>query len=93
MADLKKIEVRGAREHNLASIDVDISLIEPGQAITVKWRGKPVFIRNRTDKEVEEAKVVPLADLKDQSAENENLPAGSPATDLNRSAGEGKESA
>ena len=38
----------------LASIDVDISLIEPGQAITVKWRGKPVFIRNRTDKEVEE---------------------------------------
>ncbi|MGI9402581.1 MAG: ubiquinol-cytochrome c reductase iron-sulfur subunit [Rhizobiaceae bacterium] len=75
----------------LASIDVDISLIEPGQAITVKWRGKPVFIRNRTDKEVEEAKVVPLADLKDQSAENENLPAGSPATDLNRSAGEGKE--
>ena len=39
----------------LASIEVDVSSIEPGQAITVKWRGKPVFIRNRTDKEVEEA--------------------------------------
>ncbi len=32
----------------LASIEVDVSSIEEGQAITVKWRGKPVFIRNRT---------------------------------------------
>ncbi len=44
----------------LASIEVDVSSIEPGQAITVKWRGKPVFIRNRTDKEVEEANAVAL---------------------------------
>ncbi|MEZ5873143.1 MAG: ubiquinol-cytochrome c reductase iron-sulfur subunit [Nitratireductor sp.] len=75
----------------LASIDVDVSSIEVGQAITVKWRGKPVFIRNRTDKEVEEAKAVALADLKDPGAENENREAGAPATDENRSAGEGKE--
>ncbi|MCB1415415.1 MAG: ubiquinol-cytochrome c reductase iron-sulfur subunit, partial [Nitratireductor sp.] len=40
----------------LASIEVDVSSIEPGQAITVKWRGKPVFIRNRTDEEVSAAK-------------------------------------
>ena len=52
----------------LASIEVDVSSIEPGQAITVKWRGKPVFIRNRTDKEVEEAKAVELAELKDPTA-------------------------
>ena len=51
----------------------------------VKWRGKPVVVRNRTDKEVEEAKAVKLCDLKDPIARNENLPANAPATDLNRS--------
>ncbi len=74
----------------LASIEVDVSSIEPGQAITVKWRGKPVFIRNRTDKEIEEAKAVALADLKDPIARNENA-STEEATDTNRSAGEGKE--
>ena len=75
----------------LASIDVDVSAIEPGQAITVKWRGQPVFIRNRTDKEVEEANNAKLSDLKDQNAENQNLPADAKATNANRSAGDGKE--
>ncbi len=75
----------------LASIEVDVSAIEEGQAITVKWRGKPVFIRNRTAKEIEEAKAVALDELKDPIAENANLEAGAPATDENRSAGEGKE--
>ena len=75
----------------LASIDVDISSIEEGQAITVKWRGKPVFVRNRTAKEIEEAKAVPLEELKDPSAENANLEPGAPATVENRSGGEGKD--
>lgn len=74
----------------LASIEVDVSAIEPGQAITVKWRGKPVFIRNRTKKEIEEGRAVKLEDLKDPIARNENA-ATEPATDVNRSAGEGKE--
>jgi ubiquinol-cytochrome c reductase iron-sulfur subunit len=75
----------------LASIDVDISSIEEGQAITVKWRGKPVFIRNRTAKEIEEAKAVPLEELKDPGAENANLEPTAPATFENRAGGEGKE--
>ena len=75
----------------LASIEVDVSSIEPGQAITVKWRGKPVFIRNRTDKEVEDANKVALSELKDVEARNKNIDEGTEATDLNRSAGEGKE--
>lgn len=75
----------------LASIEVDVSAIEPGQAITVKWRGKPVFIRNRTEQEVEEAKGVELAALKDPLARNQNEADSEPATDVNRSAGEGKE--
>ena len=39
----------------LASIEVDVSSLQPGMSLTAKWRGKPVFIRNRTEKEVEEA--------------------------------------
>ncbi|WP_371872879.1 ubiquinol-cytochrome c reductase iron-sulfur subunit [Notoacmeibacter sp. MSK16QG-6] len=75
----------------LASIDVDVSAIEPGMSLTAKWRGKPVFIRNRTEQEVEEANQVPLDDLKDPVARNENIAGEAEATDLNRSAGEGKE--
>lgn len=75
----------------LASIEVDISGIEPGMSVTVKWRGKPVFIRNRTAAEVEEAKQVALADLKDPVARNANLSSDAPATDTDRSAGEGRE--
>lgn len=70
----------------LATVDVDISSVEPGMSLTVKWRGKPVFIRNRTDKEIEEAKAVPLSELKDPEARNQNLPAGAEATDENRAA-------
>ncbi len=36
----------------LSSTDVDISAIHPGQAITVVWRGKPVFIRHRLPAEI-----------------------------------------
>ncbi|SSC64440.1 unnamed protein product [Ciceribacter selenitireducens ATCC BAA-1503] len=75
----------------LGSIEVDVSALEPGMSLIVKWRGKPVFIRNRTDKEVEEAKAVALADLKDPVARNANGDAAAEATDLARSAGEGKE--
>ena len=37
----------------LASTEVDLSQIEIGQSITVKWRGKPVFIRHRTEDEIQ----------------------------------------
>ena len=75
----------------LASIEVDVSSLQPGMSLTAKWRGRPVFIRNRTDKEVEEAKAVALEELKDPVARNANLPSDAPANDLDRSAGEGKE--
>ncbi|MFL2893630.1 MAG: ubiquinol-cytochrome c reductase iron-sulfur subunit [Candidatus Pelagibacter sp.] len=48
----------------LASTEVDISLVEPGQSITVLWRGKPVFIKRRTLEEIEKARQVNLEDLK-----------------------------
>lgn len=75
----------------MASIEVDVTAVEPGMSLTVKWRGKPVFIRNRTEKEIEEAKAVALSDLKDPVARNANLAADAEATDIARTAGEGKE--
>ena len=49
----------------LASTEVDISKIAPGQAIKTSWRKQPVFIRNLTPKEIAEANAVPLSDLRD----------------------------
>jgi len=49
----------------LATTEVDISQLQEGQAITVTWRGRPVFIRHRTPAEIEEARSVPLSALID----------------------------
>ena len=53
--------------------EVDISMIEEGQSITVKWRGKPVFIKKRTQNEINEAKKVEISDLKDPQADSERV--------------------
>lgn len=70
----------------LATTEVDLSTVEPGMSLTVMWRGKPVFIRNRTQQEIDAAKAVPLSDLPDQLARNENVAAGTDASDANRAA-------
>jgi len=57
----------------LSSTEVDLSPIEEGQAITVMWRGKPVFIRHRTAKEIEEARAVDLADLRDPETDEDRV--------------------
>ena len=49
----------------LASTEVDISKIEPGQAIKTVWRKQPVFIRNLTPQEIQAANAVPLSELRD----------------------------
>ena len=48
----------------LATTEVDISQIQPGKSITVLWRGKPVFIKRRTQSEISEAQSVKLEELK-----------------------------
>ena len=42
----------------LSTTEVDVSSVEPGKTITVLWRGKPIFIRRRTKKEIDEASAV-----------------------------------
>ena len=54
----------------LSQIEVNVAPIKVGQAITVKWRGKPVFIRHRTEKEIKEAEAVKLSELPDPETDN-----------------------
>ena len=75
----------------LSSIRVDVGMLEPGTQLTVKWLGKPVFIRRRTPEEIEAAQAVSLDDLVDPVARNDNLDADAPATDADRTIGEGEE--
>jgi ubiquinol-cytochrome c reductase iron-sulfur subunit len=51
----------------LASTEVDVAPVKEGQAITVMWRGKPVFIRNRTKDEVSKAAATAVGDLPDRT--------------------------
>ncbi|PKU23918.1 ubiquinol-cytochrome c reductase iron-sulfur subunit [Telmatospirillum siberiense] len=57
----------------LSSTEVDLSSIAVGQAITVTWRGKPVFIRHRTDEEIEAARKVDLAELRDPETDDKRV--------------------
>jgi ubiquinol-cytochrome c reductase iron-sulfur subunit len=70
----------------MASIEVDLAAIQPGQAVVLTFRSHPLFVRRRTPKEIAEARSVSIADLPDKLARNENLPEDAPATDENREA-------
>lgn len=60
----------------LASVEVDLSPIQPGQSIKVKWRGKPVFIRHRTQEEIAEARSVDTASLPDPQSDDARVKPG-----------------
>ena len=68
----------------LASIEVDISSIRPGQTVTFTWRSHPLFVRRLTPDEIAATKEVKVEDLIDPLARNANLPENAPATDANR---------
>ncbi|MEL7011874.1 MAG: ubiquinol-cytochrome c reductase iron-sulfur subunit [Pseudomonadota bacterium] len=74
----------------LSSIRVDVADIAEGTQLTVKWLGKPVFIRRRTTEEIEAARAVDLSDLPDNDARNDNNP-GADGADENRSMDEAGE--
>ena len=74
-----------------ASIRRDVGSLQPGMQMTVLWQGKPVFIRRRTEAEIEEARGVSVDDLPDPMARNNNLETDGPATDENRALDENGE--
>ena len=57
----------------LASAEFEIGAISEGTTITVKWRGKPVFIRHRTDAEVDTENAVSISGLKDPQTDAERV--------------------
>jgi ubiquinol-cytochrome c reductase iron-sulfur subunit len=75
----------------LATVQVDVSGMEPGSQMTVKWRGKPVFIRRRTEAEIQEAQLEDVSSLPDPIARNDNIDGSAPATDANRTLDEAGE--
>jgi ubiquinol-cytochrome c reductase iron-sulfur subunit len=60
----------------LATIEVDISSLNTGDEMTVKWRGKPVFIKRRTREEIAEARAVPLSSLPDPEKDQDRVLSG-----------------
>ena len=57
----------------LSSTEVDLSPIEEGQSLTVMWRGKPVFIRHRTQEEIHIAQNVDINDLLHKTSDDERV--------------------
>ncbi|MBO6493128.1 MAG: ubiquinol-cytochrome c reductase iron-sulfur subunit, partial [Pelagibacteraceae bacterium] len=57
----------------LATTEVDISNIDSGKTITVLWRGKPIFIRRRTQEEISKAQNVNLNELKDPQKDEDRV--------------------
>lgn len=67
----------------LASAEFDLSGIPVGQEITVKWRGKPIFIRHRTEEEIAAADAVDVASLPHPETDDERVRTG-PGGELER---------
>lgn len=57
----------------LSTTDVDIAAIQVGQAVTVLWRGKPVFVRRRTPEEIASATAADGESLRDPQKDAERV--------------------
>ena len=57
----------------MASLEVSLEDIPEGETVTVKWRGKPVFIRHRTDAMVDESKGAPPPGLRDPEPDEDRV--------------------
>ena len=60
----------------LSSIEIDLSPVAIGQAVTFVWRGKPIFVRNRTDDEIKTAEAVQPNQLIEPAADKDRVKAG-----------------
>ncbi|KAK5078518.1 ubiquinol--cytochrome-c reductase catalytic subunit rip1 [Lithohypha guttulata] len=57
----------------MAKVEVDLSAIPEGKNVIIKWRGKPVFIRHRTEGEIKEAESVKVESLRDPQQDSERV--------------------
>lgn len=56
-----------------AQVEVDLANIPQGKSVVLKWRGKPIFIRHRAPEEIEEARSVPMGELRDPQRDEERV--------------------
>ncbi|OTA04013.1 hypothetical protein A9Z42_0045670 [Trichoderma parareesei] len=57
----------------MAKVEVDLNTIPEGKNVIIKWRGKPVFIRHRTQDEIEQANKVNVASLRDPQTDEDRV--------------------
>ena len=57
----------------LSKVEVDLTNLDEGRSTTVMWRGKPLFIKHRTKKEIKEANDVNIDDLPDPQTDKERV--------------------
>ena len=57
----------------LSKVEIDLTSIEEGKSKTVMWRGKPLFIKHRTSKEIEEAQNADITNLPDPQKDEERV--------------------
>lgn len=55
----------------MAALEIDLGKVEMGQTVTVKWRGKPVFVRHRSEEDIKEANKVDLSTLRDPQSDSD----------------------
>lgn len=55
------------------SVEIDLSTLDVGAQLKVLWRGKPLFVRHRTEKEISEAEAVDIVSLRDPQSDDERL--------------------
>ena len=60
----------------LSTIEFDLTKVQEGQQVVIKWQGKPVFVRYRTPAEVQEARTTPLSALKDPQTDADRVKPG-----------------
>jgi ubiquinol-cytochrome c reductase iron-sulfur subunit len=63
-----------ASQAALANIEVDVTNVPEGKTIQVFWRGKPVFLRHRTQEEIDEVRAVPVNSLRDPVSDEVRCP-------------------
>jgi ubiquinol-cytochrome c reductase iron-sulfur subunit len=60
----------------VGTTEVDIANIPEGETVTVMWRGSPVFVRHRTQNEVDEARATEISSLRDPQRDEDRVQSG-----------------
>ena len=60
----------------MSSVEIDVGHVPQGQSVTFKWRGKPIFVFNRTQAQIDEARAVPLSELRDPQLDQDRVKPG-----------------